>query len=405
MLEVTADMRDEFYEKNGYMGCDDVVEAWHKREIEKNSEPEIMNCMECDKEVVGESLCDECQIKHRDNYPELMKKAYESDPNTWVVYAEDLHPNNWIKQTFDADAKYNQKLILKEHEEIWDAVIANPDVEVTFIGLHGRESCVDFFNNYNHNDATYQLAKPQCDSKELKQICDNPDVNALQINSIEDLNDLPHVAKCDVEKNRDKKCSICKETKPLTDFYKEPRFKDGVRKECKACKNKMMKDVARTKKGLIARIYANQKRNSKKRGHSLPTYTKQDLREWLMSQPKFHVLYDNWKRLDFHINYVPSVDRKNNNIGYTMANIQLMTWKENKAKGHRDIRSGILTHGVKPQKAVIQLKKDGEFVAKYVSLHEADRQTDINFKNISLCCKGKRKTAGGFIWEFYQDKE
>jgi hypothetical protein len=32
---------------------------------------ETMMCMECGKEVVGNSLCEDCKIKHKDNYPEL----------------------------------------------------------------------------------------------------------------------------------------------------------------------------------------------------------------------------------------------------------------------------------------------------------------------------------------------
>ena len=36
----------------------------------------------------------------------------------------------------------------------------------------------------------------------------------------------------------------------------------------------------------------------------------------------------------------------------------------------------------------------------YSSAHEASRQTGINQGHISLCCNGKRQTAGGFHWEF-----
>lgn len=36
----------------------------------------------------------------------------------------------------------------------------------------------------------------------------------------------------------------------------------------------------------------------------------------------------------------------------------------------------------------------------YESLSEAARQTGICLSSISKCCNGKRKTAGGFHWEF-----
>ena len=34
------------------------------------------------------------------------------------------------------------------------------------------------------------------------------------------------------------------------------------------------------------------------------------------------------------------------------------------------------------------------------SLHDASRILGINFKNISAVCRGKRKTAGGYHWNF-----
>lgn len=35
----------------------------------------------------------------------------------------------------------------------------------------------------------------------------------------------------------------------------------------------------------------------------------------------------------------------------------------------------------------------------YPSVREAERQTDIKWQNISACCNGKQKTAGGFHWQ------
>ena len=34
-----------------------------------------------------------------------------------------------------------------------------------------------------------------------------------------------------------KKCSLCGEVKPLTEFYKRASMKDGHRSECKVCNN------------------------------------------------------------------------------------------------------------------------------------------------------------------------
>ena len=49
---------------------------------------------------------------------------------------------------------------------------------------------------------------------------------------------------------------------------------------------------------------------------------------------------------------------------------------------------------------ILQFSKDGEFIAEYPSIMEASRQTGCNNSHISSCCKGERKSAGGFIWKY-----
>ena len=131
----------------------------------------------------------------------------------------------------------------------------------------------------------------------------------------------------------------------------------------------------------------------------MPTYSAKELKEWLYSQEEFHVLYDNWKRLDYQRDYVPSVDRKNDYIGYTMHNIQLMTWRENNEKCHKDKLSGANN---KQSNAVVQCTKQGVPIREYYSGIEAERSTGINQSNIHQVCRGFRKTAGGFAW-IYSD--
>lgn len=38
-------------------------------------------------------------------------------------------------------------------------------------------------------------------------------------------------------------------------------------------------------------------------------------------------------------------------------------------------------------------------IKQYDSLHSAFKETNVNISNISNCCSGKRKTAGGYKWE------
>ena len=51
-------------------------------------------------------------------------------------------------------------------------------------------------------------------------------------------------------------------------------------------------------------------------------------------------------------------------------------------------------------KPILQFSKDGELIAEYSSIHEASRQTGCNASHICTCCKGERKSCGGYIWKY-----
>ena len=43
------------------------------------------------------------------------------------------------------------------------------------------------------------------------------------------------------------------------------------------------------------------------------------------------------------------------------------------------------------------------YINKYPSLREASRQTKIDERDIGKVCKGRRKTAGGYIWKYEEE--
>lgn len=49
---------------------------------------------------------------------------------------------------------------------------------------------------------------------------------------------------------------------------------------------------------------------------------------------------------------------------------------------------------------IIQYTKDGKFIRRWDSMHEADRKLNIKHQHISDVCKKKRKSAGSFYWEY-----
>lgn len=51
-------------------------------------------------------------------------------------------------------------------------------------------------------------------------------------------------------------------------------------------------------------------------------------------------------------------------------------------------------------KTVLQFSLDGVLIAEYPSAKEAESKTGALRSVICLCCKGKVKTAGGFVWKY-----
>ena len=193
-------------------------------------------------------------------------------------------------------------------------------------------------------------------------------------------------------------CFTCKRNLDESFYGKNKRSKDGLSYNCNDCRSKKVLNHRRTKFGLIARIYQHQKQSSLKRKMKMPTYTKEWLESWLMAQPKFHQLYDEWKASAFKRELRPSADRKNNSISYEKSNIQLMTWIQNKEKQDKETKAGMPV--TKRIRAVKQYDLNGNFIAEYKSISIAARITGCNRNNISFVCKGKRNKVCNSIWKY-----
>lgn len=83
-------------------------------------------------------------------------------------------------------------------------------------------------------------------------------------------------------------------------------------------------------------------------------------------------------------------DKTNNNAD----NLEFCTVKYNNSYGTRLQRKSETQ-----STPVVQKTKDGEIIKTYKSQKEAGIETGIWQSNISYCCLGRAKSAGGFIWE------
>lgn len=197
----------------------------------------------------------------------------------------------------------------------------------------------------------------------------------------------------------------CKKQKDITEFNKNKKSLDGLQHSCKECQRIKTKEYRKTKLGLITSIYSHQKEHSLTRKHLPPTYTKKQLIEWILSRENFNNIFNNWTNSGHNKKLSPSIDRIDNNFGYSLDNIKLTTWEENHRKARDDMRNKKLVHSSffhGGHKSVVQYDKEGNFIGEYISTMEAERKTGVSNSHISSCCLGRygRKTTGGFIWKY-----
>lgn len=162
-----------------------------------------------------------------------------------------------------------------------------------------------------------------------------------------------------------------------------------------------MRKYDKTKKGIVTKIFGHQIERSAKKEKIYVSYTKQELTEWMMEQTIFHTLFDVWTNSGHIKELKPSVDRIDDMLGYSLDNIQLMTFIENKTKGHESCKKAIVSSG-KKHRRVIRVSEDGDVLGSYISINEASRITGVGSGNIASCvninkCQHK---AGGFIWRY-----
>lgn len=165
---------------------------------------------------------------------------------------------------------------------------------------------------------------------------------------------------------------------------------------CKQC------ELARHRSydGKLLGMYRSQHATSKKRKHAPPNYTLEEFKKWAEAQG-YRQLYEAWVNSGYEWRTAPSADRLDNDVSYQIDNLQLITFQENEAKAHRQLKTGELVNNHTP---VNQLTKCGRLIKTHLSQAMAARELNISQGNISRALKPESNctTAGGFRWEFAQ---
>ena len=101
-----------------------------------------------------------------------------------------------------------------------------------------------------------------------------------------------------------------------------------------------------------------------------------------------HVDNLEWCTVEYNLTYGTFTQRRVFNTDYSTESRKIIA-REN---------------GKKASKPVIQLSKDNEYISNYQSIKEASETLNIDAGHISKVCKGKRKSAGGFIWRYLKEE-
>ena len=99
-------------------------------------------------------------------------------------------------------------------------------------------------------------------------------------------------------------------------------------------------------------------------------------------------------------NDLPCVNHKDENkLNNSVDNLEWCDVKYNNAYGTRNKR--VSDANSQPIAQIL----NGEIIAVYRNSIEAERATGVDFSKIRLCCRGGRKTAGGYQWKDLIEKE
>lgn len=145
-----------------------------------------------------------------------------------------------------------------------------------------------------------------------------------------------------------------------------------------------------TRKGKNGYVYVDLWKNGK--GYSKTVHRL--VAETFIPNPdnKSEVNHKNGIKTDNNVENLEWVTRTENQRHSWKVLGRVGTWRGKLGKEH-------------PSSKVVLQIEDGKVVNAFFGLHEAGRQTGLNYRHICDCCKGKLKKHGGFVWKYKDEND
>lgn len=89
----------------------------------------------------------------------------------------------------------------------------------------------------------------------------------------------------------------------------------------------------------IRQSYYLMKRRTKRKGFQT-IIDKSEFETFARNSTKFKKLFNIWKTSNYPLSLTPTVDRIDNNVGYTKENIQFLSYRDNQSKGSVETKVG-----------------------------------------------------------------
>lgn len=94
-------------------------------------------------------------------------------------------------------------------------------------------------------------------------------------------------------------------------------------------------------------------------------------------------------------------DSTNNNLSnFAWGDSNENANEENAIRRKSEAHKGKFGKEHQKSKQIIQYTKYGEFIKEWDCMTDVERELGINHSSISACARGKRPTAGGYIWKY-----